>query len=105
MFHAMKSRDKNEYKMNGCCKSYLQKVLSYNIKSIAFCCGTISILGFDPRKAAEMARTTVRLCLESNHSSIDHVIFCTYENTDYEIYKDLMCTVYCLPSCVKIPFD
>ena len=41
-----------------------------------------------------MALTTVRLWLESNHSSLDHVTFCTYENADYEIYKDLMSTVY-----------
>ena len=41
-----------------------------------------------------MALATVRLWLESNHSSIDHVIFCTFENADYEIYKDLMSTVY-----------
>ena len=40
--------------------------------------------------------------LESNHSSIDHIIFFTYENADYEIYKALMSTVY-FP--VSIPFD
>ena len=32
--------------------------------------------------------------IESNHSSIDRVIFCTYENLDYEIHKDLMSTFY-----------
>ena len=72
----------------------LQRVLVYNLKSIAFCCGAIGIPGFDPKKAAKMAQATVRLWLESNHSSIDHVIFCTFENADYEIYKDLMSTVY-----------
>ena len=41
-----------------------------------------------------MALATVILWLESNHSSIDHVIFCTFENADYEIYKDLMGNVY-----------
>ena len=41
-----------------------------------------------------MARATLRLWLESNHSSIDCVIFCTLENADYEIHKDLMSTVY-----------
>ena len=45
-----------------------------------------------------MAVATVRLWLESNHSSIDRGIFCTFENADYEIYKDLMCTVYFLVS-------
>ena len=41
--------------------------------------------------------------LESNHSSIDYIIFYTYENADYEIYKAL--NVHCLLSCVRIPFD
>ena len=41
-----------------------------------------------------MAMATVRLWLESNHSSVERVIFCANENADYEIYKDLMSTVY-----------
>ena len=46
-------------------------------------------------KAAKMALVSVRLCLESNYSSIDCVILCTNESLhDYEIYKDLMSTVY-----------
>ena len=52
------------------------------------------ICGFDQSKAAEIALATVRLWPESNHSSVDQVIFCTHENADYEIYKDLMSTVY-----------
>ena len=72
-------------------KSCLQKVLAYNVKSIAFWCGAI---GSDPQNAAKMALATVRLWFESNHSSIDGAILCTFENADYEIYKDLMSTVY-----------
>ena len=41
-----------------------------------------------------MAIASVRLWVASNHSSIGHVIFCTYENAGYGIYKDLMSTVY-----------
>ena len=44
-------------------------------KSIAFCCGTIGIPGFDPREAAKMALATARLWLESDHFSIDCVNF------------------------------
>ena len=46
------------------------------------------------RDKNEMVLATVRLWLESNHSSIDHVIFCTFKNADYEIYKDLIFSVY-----------
>ena len=41
-----------------------------------------------------MAVATVRLWLESTYSSIDCVIFCSNENADYEIYKDLTSTIY-----------
>ena len=46
-----------------------------------------------------MALATVRVWLESNHSiksvnQIDGVIFCSFENADYDIYKDLMSNVY-----------
>ena len=49
---------------------------------------------FDPRKATQMALGTARLRLESNYSPVDRVIFCTYENSDYEIYKDLIFAVF-----------
>ena len=94
VFHSVRLRDKNDFKLNDFYKSCLEKILAYNVKSIAFCCGTIGIPGFDPRKAAKMAIATVRLWLESNHSSIECVIFCANENADYEVYKDLMSTVY-----------
>ena len=41
-----------------------------------------------------MILAIVRLWLESTHSSINHAIFWTFENADYEIYKDLMSNVY-----------
>ena len=47
----------------------------YNVKSIAFCCIRTGIPGFDPRKAAEMALSTVRFWLESNHASVGRVMF------------------------------
>ena len=50
-----------------------------------------------------MALASVRLWLESNDSSIERVIFCRYENADYEIYKDLMSTVYFSVSKYHLP--
>ena len=94
VFHTVRPRDKNCIKLKDCYKSCLQNVLTYNIKSIAFCCITTGISEFNQKEAAEVALATVRLWLESNHSSVDRVIFCIYENADYEIYKDLISTVY-----------
>ena len=94
MVHTVGLRDKKDYKLNDFYKSCLQKVFGDNVKSIAFCCVAVGVPGFDPRKAAKMVLATVRLWLESNHSSVDHVTFCTRENADYEIYKDPVSTVY-----------
>ena len=90
VFYTVRLRDKNDYKLNDFYKSCLQKVLAYNVKAITFCCGAIGIPGFGPREAAKMALATVRLI----HQIIDCVNFCTHENADYDIYKDLMSTVY-----------
>ena len=91
-------------KLNGCetgeCKVTLGcKVPAKYVLYVKFVyCGALSCLidipRFDPMETVKMALATVRLWLESNHSSIDHVIFCTFENADYEIYKDLMSNVY-----------
>ena len=94
-FHTVRPRDKNDYNLNGSYKSCLQKVRAYNVKFVAFSCGAIGIPGFDPRKAVKMVLATVRFWLESNNSSIDHVIFRTYENADYEVCKELMSTSLC----------
>ena len=93
MFHSARPRDKNDHNLNCCCKSCLQ-VLDYNVKSVAFCCGAIDIPGFDPRNGAKVALATVRIWLESNDVSINHVIFHTYESAGQEIYKDLISNVY-----------
>ena len=73
--HTVRPGDKNVIKLKDCYKSCLQNVLTYDVKSIAFCCVATSICGFDQRKAAEIALATVRFWLESNHFSGDHVIF------------------------------
>ena len=70
------------------------QVFCLSCKFLTFSSQAVGIPGFDPRKAAKMALVTIKLWLESNQSPIDCVIFCTYENADYEICKDLISTVY-----------
>ena len=85
LFHAVGPRDQNNQKLKDCYESCLQIVLTRDIKSIAFCCIATGIFGFNPRKAVEIALNTVRVWLESHHSSIDRVIFCTYKDEDFNI--------------------
>ena len=61
VFHTLNLRDKNGYELNDFYKSCLLKVLAYNAKSIAFCCGAIDSPGFHPREAAKIALATQTL--------------------------------------------
>ena len=94
MFHTVRPRDKNDIRLKDCYKSCLLDVLTYDVKSIVFCCVAGGIHGLDLRKAAEIALATVRLRIESNHFPVDCAIFCIYENGDYEIDKNLMSIFY-----------
>ena len=38
LFHTVRLRDKNDYKLNDFYRNCLGKVLAYNVKSIVFCC-------------------------------------------------------------------
>ena len=61
VFHTVRPRNKYDIKLKDCYKSCLQNVLTYDVKSIAFCCVATGICGFDQRKAAEIALATGRL--------------------------------------------
>ena len=45
VFHTVRLRVKNKYKLNDFYKSFSENFLGFNVKSIAFCCGTIGFLG------------------------------------------------------------
>ena len=94
VFHTIRPRDKNDIKLKDWYKNCLQYLFTYDVKAIAFCCVAAGICEFDQREVAEIALVTVRLWLEWNYPYVDRVIYCTYENIDYEICKDLMSPVY-----------
>ena len=62
--HALRPRDTNDHKMNNCYESCTQKVFTYNVKLIVFCCVITVIPRFDQKKAAKMALATARIQLE-----------------------------------------
>ena len=61
IFHTIRPRDTNDYKLNNCYESLLPKVLTYNVKLIVFCCVATGIPEFDQKKAVKMALATVIL--------------------------------------------
>ena len=78
MFHTVRPRDKNDYKLNDCYKHCLQKVLGYNVNPLHCAMELLVFLGLTHGKLLNdtgFCQTLVRI--EPNHFSIDQVIFCT----------------------------
>ena len=58
-------------------------------RSIAFCCLSTGVFGFPQQPAAEIAIQTVRDYLAAG-SSIQHVVFNVFKDSDREIYEKLL---------------
>ena len=82
--------DMYEAALCDCYQNCLHNILAYKIKSIIFPCISTGLFNFPNRKAAHIAINTVRRWLEVNSSHIEQIIFCTYEEDDFQIYKELM---------------
>ena len=64
--------------LRSCYENCLQNVLTYNIKSIAFCCISTGIFEYDNKEAAIVALESVQSWLEKNYQSVEKIIFCTH---------------------------
>ena len=82
--------DKNATKLKKCYESILQKVLDFDVKSIALCCISTGVYEYPKEPAANIAFETVTSWLEKNHHSVEMITFCTYEKEDSEIYNHLL---------------
>jgi hypothetical protein len=62
-----------------------------NVRSIAFCCISTGIFGFDLRKATHIALNTVRQCLEKkeNRDKFDRIVFVTFLPKEQKMYNEL----------------
>ena len=57
----------NANKLKNCYESVLQKMLNYDVKSIAFCCISTGVYEYPKELAANIAFETVTSWLEKNH--------------------------------------
>lgn len=76
--------------LKNCYENSLNLAKDNNLRSIAYPCISTGVYGYPNEKAAHVALSTVRNWLESNHESIDRVIFCLFLPIDVEIYNKLM---------------
>ena len=68
----------------------IDKKYDDKIRTIAFPCIATAIYGFDNTRAAHIALQTVRDWLETYHSHVDQIVFCTFIDKDFGIYKNLI---------------
>ncbi|MBQ9025881.1 MAG: protein-ADP-ribose hydrolase [Methanobrevibacter sp.] len=77
-------------RLASCYASCLDIASYHNLKSIAFCCISTGVFNFPQKTAAEIAIRTVNEYLDSNETSLEHVIFNVFVDEDYLIYKNLL---------------
>ena len=71
-----------------CYKNCLDVAKNNNIKEIAFCCISTGLFGFSKDKACETAMDTVVKYIKSSKYKFDKIVFCTFTETDYALYKN-----------------
>ncbi|KAG0282695.1 O-acetyl-ADP-ribose deacetylase macrod1 [Linnemannia gamsii] len=80
-------------KLKSCYESVLEIVKDENLKSVAFCCISTGIYGYDNRRAAEVALKTVRDWMDSNAKEaceMERIVFCVFLDKDVQIYETLL---------------
>ena len=70
-------------------RNSLKRAVEKQIKTIAFPNISTGIYGFPKDRAAEIAIREVKKFLKSN-PSIEEVIFCCFDDENYELYKTLL---------------
>ncbi|GJJ76135.1 O-acetyl-ADP-ribose deacetylase [Entomortierella parvispora] len=79
--------------LKSCYNSVLDIVRDNKLSTVAFCCISTGIYGYDNGRAARVALETVRKWLDENHEDamkIERIIFCVFLSKDDQIYRELL---------------
>ncbi|KAK3827995.1 MAG: hypothetical protein J3Q66DRAFT_321591 [Benniella sp.] len=93
VIHTVGPMDEHPGALTRCYKSVLEIMKEKELKSVAFCCISTGIYGYDNLRAAQVALGTVREWLDGNEDEIermDRIIFCVFLDKDEQIYKRLL---------------
>ncbi|KAG9061989.1 O-acetyl-ADP-ribose deacetylase macrod1 [Linnemannia hyalina] len=91
--YRLPSKSKNIFLSRCSEASVLEIVKDEKLKSIAFCCISTGIYGYDNKNAAEVALKTVRDWMDSHPNEareIERVVFCVFLDKDVQIYETLL---------------
>jgi len=76
-------------KLASCYRISLEVAVKNGVKTIAFPNISTGVYGYPKREAAKIATQAVSAFLENN-SKIEQVIFCVFDDENFEIYCDLL---------------
>ena len=76
-------------KLASCYRRSLELAVQNRTSTIAFPNISTGVYGYPKNAAATIAISTVKVFLE-NHSEIQQVIFCAFDEENYKIYKNLL---------------
>jgi O-acetyl-ADP-ribose deacetylase (regulator of RNase III) len=76
-------------KLASCYRRSLELAVQNGIRTIAFPNISTGVYGYPKNEAAIIAISTVKEFLE-NHSEIQEVIFCAFDDENFRIYKNLL---------------
>ena len=76
--------------LKSCYVSCLEIASQNNLESLAFCAISTGMFNFPRDLAAEIAINTVREYLDSNETSLKHIIFDVFSDDSYETYWNLL---------------
>ncbi|KAF9124637.1 O-acetyl-ADP-ribose deacetylase macrod1 [Mortierella sp. 14UC] len=80
-------------RLKSCYNSVLEIVKNEQLKSVAFCCISTGIYGYDNRRAADVALKTVRDWMDEHPKEareIERIVFCVFLDKDVQIYETLL---------------
>lgn len=80
---------KDEKLLASCYQSCLDLAEKWQIDSVAFCCISTGVFHFPPRRAAEIAVSTVKSWLTEHRSSMK-VVFNVFTEQDEQIYRHIL---------------
>jgi O-acetyl-ADP-ribose deacetylase (regulator of RNase III) len=68
-------------------RNSLAAARGHTLRSVAFPCISTGAYGYPPDAACAVAVAAVREDIEQ-HGQMERVVFCTFEQTDYELYRN-----------------
>jgi len=92
VIHTVGPIGENSDALKSCYKRCMEVLVENGLRTICFCCVSTGIYGYPPSKAAVVALQTVRSWLEEedNKDKVDKIVFCTFLDNDFAIYRKLL---------------